>query len=181
MLHDSSEDEENGGGPTIYKAFDRMFDHDGFPFVIGGPCGPITSLHPPTIHIFQLWQIYLDNINPLLKITHIPTVQGQIIEATSQLDKAPKNIEALMFGIYLVSISSLDEGEVQRMFKESKKELLGRYHSALQQALTSAGFMRFNDPITLQAYLLYLVRNPILFLILRTALTNSSSSPYDGS
>lgn len=162
MLHDSSDDEA-GGLPTIYRAFDRMFDHDGFPFIVGGAAGPVTSLHPPTIHIFQLWQIYIDNINPLLKVTHIPTVQAQIIAASSNLDKVPKNIEALMFGIYLMAITSLEEAEVLKMFNEPKKELQARYLSALQQALTHAGFMRFNDPITLQAFLLYLVRSTITF------------------
>ena len=157
MLADSSEDEDAAEGSTIHRAFDRMFAHDGFPFIIGGAPGSVTSSHPPTIHIFQLWQVYIDNINPLLKITHVPTVQVQIIEASSNLDKAPKNIEALMFGIYLMAITSLEEADVQRMFHQPKQELLGQYHSALQQALTNAGFMRVNDPITLQAFLLYLV------------------------
>lgn len=134
-----------------------MFSHDGFPFVIGGEPGPIAHLHPPTIQIIQLWQIYLDNINPLLKITHVPTVQSQIIEASSQLDKAPKNIEALMFSIYLMAITSLEDADVQRRFKEPKQELLARYHAATQQALTNAGFMRVNDSIVLQAFVLYLV------------------------
>lgn len=137
-----------------------MFSHNGFPFIIGGQPGPITGLHPSTIHIFQLWQIYIDNINPLLKTTHMPTVQGQITEASSCIEKAPKNIEALMFSIYLMAITSMEEDDVQRTFREPKQELLGRYHGATQQALTNAGFMRVNDPILLQAYVLYLVSSP---------------------
>lgn len=135
-----------------------MFDNqDGFPFIIGGRPEPVTDAHPSTIHILQLWQIYIDNINPILKITHVPTIQGQIIEATSRLDKAPKNIEALMFSIYIMAITSLEEPEVLRLFNTPKKELLGRYFTALQQALVNASFMRINDAISLQAFLLYLV------------------------
>ncbi|KAI8687120.1 Zn(2)-C6 fungal-type domain-containing protein [Fusarium sp. Ph1] len=155
MLQDSSEDEPEVGS-TIHRAFDRMFATDGFPFIIGGPLGPITQLHPSTIHIFQLWQIYIENINPLLKITHIPTVQAQIIEASSDIANAPSNIEALMFSIYLMAITSLEDADVYKRFNESKKELLARYHSGTQQALAKAGFMRVNDPILLQAYILYL-------------------------
>ncbi|KAF4977072.1 hypothetical protein FZEAL_6350 [Fusarium zealandicum] len=155
MLQDSSEEDEPGTS-TIHRAFDRMFASDGFPFIIGGQPGPVTSFHPSTIHIFQLWQIYIDNINPLLKITHVPTVQAQIIEASSNLDQAPKNIEALMFSIYLMAITSLEETEVQTRFNEPKQDLLAKYHSATQQALTKAGFMRVNDPVLLQAYILYL-------------------------
>ncbi|KAM0420570.1 hypothetical protein ACHAPT_011616 [Fusarium lateritium] len=155
MLQDSSEDEPEVGS-TIHRAFDRMFATDGFPFIIGGPLGPITQLHPSTIHIFQLWQIYIDNINPLLKITHVPTVQAQIIEASSHIENVPSNIEALMFAIYFMAVTSLEEADVYKRFNESKKELLARYHSGTQQALAKAGFMRVNDPILLQAYILYL-------------------------
>ncbi|KAJ4315664.1 hypothetical protein N0V84_008263 [Fusarium piperis] len=155
MLQDSSEDEPEVGS-TIHRAFDRMFATDGFPFIIGGPLGPITHLHPSTIHIFQLWQIYIDNINPLLKITHVPTVQAQIIEASSDIGNAPSNIEALMFAIYFMAVTSLEDADVYKRFNQSKKELLARFHSGTQQALTKAGFMRVNDPILLQAYILYL-------------------------
>lgn len=138
-----------------------MFDNqDGFPFVVGGRPAPVTDAHPPIAHIMRLWQIYIDNINPLLKITHVPTVQGQVVEAAARPEKAPKNIEALMFAIYIMAITSMEEPDVQRMFELPKKELLGRYFISLQQALVNASFMRVNDPITLQAFLLYLVWPP---------------------
>lgn len=143
---------------TIHKAFDTMFgDQDVFPFLVGGfRTDNLTDAHPPTIHIFQLWQIYIDNINPLLKITHIPTIQPQVIEASSSLDRAPKNIHALMFAIYVMAITSLDEEETEKRFQTPKRELLGRYFAALQQSLVNAGFMRDRDHITLQAFVLYL-------------------------
>lgn len=132
-------------------------NQDGFPFIIGGSMAPVTHNHPSTIHILQLWQIYIDNINTLLKITHVPSIQSKIIEATSRLHEAPKNIEALMFAIYVISINSIEDAEVQRTFGETKQELLGRYLPAVQQALVNASYMRIPDPLTLQAYLLYLV------------------------
>lgn len=91
-------------------------DQDGFPFMVGGRAESVTDAHPSTIHILQLWQVYIDNVNPLLKITHVPTIQGQIIQATSRLDRAPKNIEALMFAIYVMAITSLEETAVADMF-----------------------------------------------------------------
>ena len=157
LLHDSSEEEAEG--PLIHRAYDRMFgNQDGFPFIIGGAPNPVTHLHPNPIHIFQLWQLYIDNINPLLKITHIPTVQPQVLQAASQLDKAPSNIEALMFGIYLMAITSLEDADVQTRFHAPKKVLIGRYTAAVQQALINASFMRVNDSLVLQAFVLYLVR-----------------------
>ncbi|RFU75413.1 fungal specific transcription factor domain-containing [Trichoderma arundinaceum] len=159
LLKDSFDEEDFNDRSLIHAAFDKMFanQEDGFPFIIGGTSAPVTHHHPSSIHILQLWQIYIDSINPLLKITHIPSIQSRIIEATSRLQDAPKNIEALMFAIYVVSIHSIDDAEAQRTFGGTKRELLARYFPALQQALVNASFMRMPDPLTLQAYLLYLM------------------------
>lgn len=141
-----------------------MFSNqDPFQFLLSGhhQLSSITDAHPPTIHILQLWQIYIDNVNPLFKLTHVPSIQQELIKATSNLENAPKNIEALMFAIYLMAITSLDEEEVQIRFQASKHELLGRYFGAIQQALVNAGFMRSRDLITLQAFYLYLVRTAL--------------------
>ncbi|KAF6802502.1 C6 transcription factor [Colletotrichum sojae] len=156
LLRDSSEDEVDGS--TIHHAFDKMYDNqDGFPFIVGNRNASITHLHPSPIQIFQLWQIYINNVNPLLKITHVPTVQGLIIEASANLDKIPKNVETLMFAIYLLAVTSLEDVDVAKMFNEPKTAVLSRFHTALQQALVNAGFMRTSDTMVLQAYMLYLI------------------------
>lgn len=135
-----------------------MFDgQDGFPFVIGGSMASVTELHPPAVQIFQLWQIYLDNVNPLLKLTHTPTLQGQLIEAAANPSKTSKPLEALLFSIYFMAVISLTDDEVQETFKEDKTRLMARYHRGTQQALVNAGFMRSPDIVVLQAFLMYLV------------------------
>ena len=135
-----------------------MFDNqDGFPFVIGGSYDLVTEYHPSGIQILQLWQIYLDNVNPLLKLTHTPTLQSQIIEAGANPAKIPKPLEALMFSIYFIAIISMQDEDVQKTFGEEKSILLSKYHHGCQQALINAGFMRSPDLITLQAYVIFLV------------------------
>lgn len=135
-----------------------MFDgQDGFPFVIGGSMASVTDWHPPAVQIFQLWQIYLDNVNPLLKLTHTPTLQGQLIEAVANPAKISKPLEALLFSIYFMAIVSLTDEEVQETFKEEKTRLMSKYHRGTQQALVNAGFMRSPDIVVLQAFLMYLV------------------------
>ncbi|KAK0379103.1 fungal specific transcription factor domain-containing protein [Colletotrichum limetticola] len=156
LLRDSSEDEVDGS--TIHHAFDKMYDNqDGFPFIVGSRNASVTHLHPSPIQIFQLWQIYINNVNPLLKITHVPTVQGLIIEASANLEKIPKSVETLMFAIYLMAVTSMEDVDVAKMFNEPKPTVLSRFHTALQQALVNAGFMRTSDTMVLQAYMLYLI------------------------
>ncbi|KAI1169572.1 fungal-specific transcription factor domain-containing protein [Nemania sp. FL0916] len=155
-IPDSSEEEDVGS--TINHAYDQMFGHaDGFPFAVGGQPQSVTDLHPPGVQIFQLWQFYLDNVNPLLKLTHTPTLQVQIIEASANLTRVSKSLEALMFAIYLMAITSLNDDEVEQTFAESKSVLLSKYQHGTQQALFNAGFMRMPDLTILQAFLLYCV------------------------
>jgi len=158
MIHDSSD--EDYEGPTLHHAFDAMFENnDGFPFVVGGAMISVTAAHPSAIQIFQLWQIYIQNVNPLLKLSHITTLQGQIISAGANTAKIPKPLEALMFSIYFSAITSLTDEEVQATFGEDKAVLLTKYHNATQQSLVNAGFMRSTELMVLQALLLYLVRH----------------------
>ncbi|KAI1264234.1 fungal-specific transcription factor domain-containing protein [Xylariaceae sp. FL1019] len=157
LLRDSSEEEDVGS--TINHAFDKMFgQNDGFPFVIGARDESVTALHPSPIQIFQLWQLYLDNVNPLLKITHTPSLQVQIIEAGANLKKVSKSLEALMFAIYLIALTSISDEECEDTFNESRSTLLAKYHHGAQQALFNAGFMRMPDITALQAYLLYCIQ-----------------------
>jgi hypothetical protein len=132
-------------------------DGDAFPFAVGGTLAGVTNSHPSAIQILQLWQIYISNVNPLLKISHVPTLQGQIIGAGANTAKISKPLEALMFGIYLAAVTSMKEEEVQSMFGEDRNVLLAKYQTAAQQALVNAGFMRSTEIMVLQAYILFLV------------------------
>ena len=117
----------------------------------------IPSLHPEQIHIFKLWQVYLDNVNPLLKVTHTPTLQARIIEAASNMADVNPTLAALMLGIYCVAILSVGEEECYTMFGTSRACLLTKYQFGCQQALISCGFLRSTDCDCLTALYLYLV------------------------
>ncbi|PYH37235.1 fungal specific transcription factor domain-containing protein [Aspergillus neoniger CBS 115656] len=147
----------NSGHPTFHQSFDAMFGNtDAFPLSVGSVPTSVTSGHPPAVQILQLWQIYINNVDPLIKIIHVPTFQAQIIGASADLSNIPKPLEALMFGIYSMSVLSLADEEAQNMFDESKAVLLSKYHRSMQQALVNAEYMRSSELMVLQAYLLYL-------------------------
>ncbi|RGP77585.1 transcriptional regulatory [Fusarium longipes] len=115
------------------------------------------TLHPDPAQLFRLWQIYLDNVNPLLKVTHTPTLQARIVEATSNLKEIPPTLEALMFSIYCMAVLSLSQEECRSMFKQSKEQLSTRYHFGCQQALLNCNFLRTGSRDCLTALFLYLV------------------------
>ena len=129
-------------------------------FIFGMSVAPEASglrhLHPAEARIFNLWQIYLESVDPLLKIVHVPTTQGQILRACSHLDTVPPPIEALMFAIYYAAVTSL-QGSTQSSLGENQAVLLDRYRTGLEQALLKANFMTMPDMPTLQALTLYLI------------------------
>ncbi|KAI3570733.1 hypothetical protein IWW34DRAFT_676283 [Fusarium oxysporum f. sp. albedinis] len=115
------------------------------------------TLHPDPAHLFRLWQIYLDNVNPLLKVTHTPTLQSRIVEAASNVKEIPPTLEALMFGIYCMATLSLSPNECESIFKQPKKQLLERFQLGCQQALLNSVFLRTGSRDCLTALFLYLV------------------------
>jgi hypothetical protein len=116
-----------------------------------------SMLHPEPVMILRLWQTFIDNVNPLLKITHIPSLQARLITAINELDKMEPTFHALMFSIYCLSITSLDETECLAQFSASKRDLLVRYQSACRHALAACGYLRTSDFECLLALYLYLV------------------------
>jgi hypothetical protein len=120
----------------------------------------LTEFHPSPLHIFKLWQTFLENVNPLTKIIHAPTIQQQILEATSDLRAVSKELEALMFAIYCIALVSMQPVEAEKSFGESKRALLAKYRKGAQLAFKNASLLRTSSLTVLQAFMLYLVCPP---------------------
>lgn len=143
---------------VVFKAWDQLFEHnDHLLFGSRKTAVDISTLHPEPVQIFRLWQLYLDNVNPLLMVIHTPSMQGCIIEAAGNVLNIMPSLEALMFSIYCMSICSLAADDCQAMFGSSKADLLTRYQFGCQQALLNCGFLRCDDRDCLTALYLYLV------------------------
>lgn len=141
----------------VKKAWDHLGSNDELLFGLPKVDIDISLFHPPVAQIFKLWQIYLDNVNSLLNVTHSPSLQIQFIDAASDLACTNVTLQALMFSIYCVAVHSLDEEGCYRAFGVSRTNLLTKYQHACQQALQQASFLRSSDRDCLTALFLYLV------------------------
>ncbi|OQV07052.1 Fungal Zn2-Cys6 binuclear cluster domain-containing protein [Cladophialophora immunda] len=132
---------------------------DSTDFVLGVTPYPTltSSLHPSPEHVLKLWQIFLTNVNPLMKIVHQPTLQRTIEDAIQDTDHIPRGLEALMFAIYGAAVLSMRDGECQAIFGESRTILQSRYRLGIRRALTKARFMATSDIVVLQALVIYLL------------------------
>ncbi|KFA45621.1 hypothetical protein S40293_08633 [Stachybotrys chartarum IBT 40293] len=122
-----------------------------------GAAPDLGEIHPDPVHIFRLWHVYLENVNPLLKVTHAPTLQGQVIEAASDPKGVPPNLAALLFGIYSMALLSLTGDDCESMFGTCKQLLMTRFRFGCQQALLNANFLKTRDMHCLTALFFYLV------------------------
>ncbi|CAJ2509007.1 Uu.00g140330.m01.CDS01 [Anthostomella pinea] len=115
--------------------------------------------HPgPTIpQILKLWQVFIDNFNPLIKLLHAPTVQATIHEAVAGDGSLNKSSKALWSSIYLCAVTTLTDEECITQMDEPKGTLLTRFAAMTQHALQQAEFLKATNPVTLQALTLFLL------------------------
>lgn len=126
-------------------------------FGLGQANYDVLDMHPDPVDIFRLWQIYVDNVNPLLKVTHIPSLQADIIAIVGNLESINNPLQALLFAIYCLAVLSIDDVKCQAMFGASKQELLSKYQDACQLALQNCGILQTDDRTSLTAFYLYLI------------------------
>jgi hypothetical protein len=131
---------------------------DGADFILAMTSSPNPTyvLHPSPDEMLKLWQIFLTNVNPLIKIIHRPTLQHSI-ESITDIEYIPRGLEALMFAIYAAAVLSMRDGECRATFGESRSALQSRYNLGARRSLTRARFMGSSDIMVLQALVIYLV------------------------
>jgi hypothetical protein len=143
---------------VIKKAWDTLFDsNDHLLFCSRNTSVDLSLLHPSQVHIFKLWQIYLENVNPLLKITHTPSLQGRIIDAAGDVTNIKPSLEALMFSIYCAAVFSMAQAECYKLFGAKREDILAGYQLGAREALLNSGFLKSSDRDCLTAIHIYLV------------------------
>lgn len=144
--------------PNDATDLDLDASDDDFDYVLNSqPNSGRRSYHPSTERIHQLWQVFVENIDPLTKVVHVPTLRPAIQKAASNTRTVPRSFEALMFSIYSAAVMSLKEDECKQKFGEPRKSLLSGYISATKAALSRAKFMGTTSLVVLQALILHII------------------------
>ncbi|KAL4933005.1 Zn(II)2Cys6 transcription factor [Aspergillus undulatus] len=165
VMNQASPESDNDGNSAaavltedvVKKAWDQGYSSSDPLF--GGQNSPVdlSSHHPEPSQILRLWQVYLDNVDPLLKVTHTPTLQVRIIEAVANLKNVNPVLEALMFGIYCMATLSLSPDDCETLFGLPREEFLASHQRSCRQALIQCGFLRSDDRDCLTASYFYLM------------------------
>ncbi|KAH6609157.1 hypothetical protein Trco_002503 [Trichoderma cornu-damae] len=98
---------------------------------------PLESLHPPPSSISFIWQTYLDVVDPLLKIFHIPSTQRHVMSISQGRGVPDAPTECLVFAIYYSTVISMSAAECRDELDEERPVLLQsfRYREGIERAL----------------------------------------------
>ena len=134
----------------------------GFPFLLPSTESMDISLgnmHPTKPQAELLCNIYFRNVDPFIKLVH----KTHFIFSLEQfwqgdLDHSAR-FEALLFAIYGLAAMSISHAYTTTHFPgETKSNLLNKFQMATELALTRSNFLRSHSLVTLQTFLLYIVR-----------------------
>lgn len=131
-------------------------------FIFGGrtPATNLRSLHPIASGIALLCTIYFQNVDPVFKVLHRPTVQVSISAAADNLDAGPLDAaqEALMFSMYFAATTSMTQEQCQNHLGQDREKLLAQFKYGAEMALANAHFLSSTELKSLVAFVIYVVR-----------------------
>ncbi|KAI1350790.1 fungal-specific transcription factor domain-containing protein [Xylaria sp. FL0043] len=157
----TDESEESSGDEdspvTADLRTDSHIDHHGFIFGYSSSNVDLRSLHPLPSQVGFYWQVYMENVDPIIKLLHIPTMTKTIKALRSDMSTMTPGVEALMFSIYFAAITSMEHDEVVTNFGAEKQQLIARYRFATEQALAKASCVTSSELVVLQAFVLFLI------------------------
>lgn len=180
MLQGSSDDESETTEGPIFTTYDSVFAPDGMLGTGADFFMDLENLHPPPVHIIQLWQIYLDNVHPLLRCLHAPTVQQKLLKGVNAISTMPLSMHVLLFGIYSSAVASMRVAVCLDTFGEDQYVLTCRYTAATRYVLKKIGFLRTTDITVQQAVVINLVRAPNYLKIPRNNVEDIGFHDQDG-
>lgn len=157
ILDPSSSEDEDYPSPGSNSNSAHSANHDGFLFGFYSLQHSLRAFHPPASKVSILWNIYSENVAPLVPMVHKPTAKKLFVTAAQSPDSLDKNSEALILAMYLVSIISLTPEQCSSLLGEERDSIVGRYRFAVEQALSKANFLNTQNLILLQAAVLFLI------------------------
>lgn len=154
ILDDTTDEEDDYPSPGSGST--SSANHQGFLFGFSSAIISLRDFHPPPNQIPRYWTAFTENVEPLIKIFHRPTLAKLVAEASRDLDHITKATEATMFAVYFAVITSMTSADCISVFGVEKQGTLEKYRFAVEQSMARAGFLCTQELLILQAFALFL-------------------------
>lgn len=154
----SSEEEDEIASPDSANDISGRYGlHQEWIFGYSSTMYDMSKLHPSPSQIFIIWEIFKENVDPVLKIVHAPTVKNIIMKAAVGASSLSKASEALFYSICFSAIVSMTDDQCKQLLGYDKEPLMQRYRFAVEQGLARAQFLNSSNLVVLQAFVLFLI------------------------
>ncbi|KID87431.1 Transcription factor, fungi [Metarhizium guizhouense ARSEF 977] len=127
------------------------------PLAMLGRHQSLADVHPTHDEAWSLWNAYVQNVESLCKILHIPTMAQMVDTISRKPASVSKGDECLVFSIYYLAVFSMPDADCLQTFNKQKNDLMAKYRSAVLQALVNASWLKTTSLRVLQAYVIFLV------------------------
>ncbi|KAI0450904.1 hypothetical protein F5B21DRAFT_489157 [Xylaria acuta] len=115
----------------------------------------LRGFHPSVDLSMRLFQVFNDNVLPVTRIFHSPTLIRLFWSAVVSPDSVDKETEALLFAIYYSAVISIDPSQCANIVGAPRSVIVERYKFAAEQALARAKLLNTHSTLLLQAAVLY--------------------------
>ena len=105
----------------------------------------------------QLWQVFVSNVDPLLKVLHLPTTKPKFHATISDPGTATDSQAILAYAICYAATLTLQPSDVESRFDVEKGVLLKRFGKGVEQYLTKLTMITDPSIEYIQAFIIYLV------------------------
>ncbi|RHZ53569.1 Zn(II)2Cys6 transcription factor [Aspergillus thermomutatus] len=162
LLHDSTLDDDendaNRGAPTDESISESESSLGCNAAIMGFQAltNSLRAYHPPLFQSVALLEMFKENVAPLVRIFHMPTMIRIYWDAVATPEALDRNTEALLFAIYYSTVISLEPEQCFTTLGVSRTYALKHYRFAVEQALARADLLNTQSMILLQAVVLFL-------------------------
>lgn len=107
----------------------------------------------------SLCEIYLNNVDPVMKVLHRPTLRAFLIDDQPYLDYPPDHQSpiTLSYAVYALAACTIDNAQSHLLFGVDKKTAIADLQKETEIALMKSDFVTTTDLTILQAFILSLV------------------------
>lgn len=126
---------------------------------LGGTQLHSLSLRPTPPVIASLCNVYLDQVDRIIKVLHRPSLKNHLLDGNSYSSSRSSITaeNALDAAVFHAAVASMTDRQCQSLFHCSRATVLPEYQKACEMSLERADLTRTRDVTVLQAFVLYLV------------------------
>ncbi|KAK2058574.1 fungal-specific transcription factor domain-containing protein [Colletotrichum caudatum] len=110
---------------------------------------------PPAHAVDVLWRVFLDRVDPVTKVIHVPTFHTRVVEAINNFAGVPLATVALLFSIFLTASGSLSRQEHWDELGRSQADAIADFTLGLKLALTELNYLKNHNLEVLCSLALY--------------------------